>query len=222
MAHSTYKSFLMYSTDGTTYTKLIDIKSTPDMGDEPEQLETTTLSDPQRTYIEGLQDNPNKTFTANYDPITYANLKELEHQELFYAVWLGGVDVPGSQATPTGEWGKFEFKGTLSCWLNGADVNAVHEITICIVPSSVIAFGGGVVVRLDKTSLIMADGSTASLTATKEPASATVAWSSSDTSVATVNNGTVTAVDPGMCVITAVATKDGEQAMATCAVTVMA
>ena len=220
MAHSTYKSFLMYSTDGTTYNKLIDIKSTPDMGDEPEQLETTTLSDPQRTYIEGLQDNPNKTFTANYDPITYANLKELEHQELFYAVWLGGTDVPGSQATPTGEWGKFAFKGTLSAWLNGADVNAVHEITICIVPSSVVAFGGGVVVRLDKTSLILKDGNTGSLVATKEPNDATLAWNSSDTSVATVSSGTVTAVDPGMCVITCTATKGDEVALATCVVTV--
>jgi len=222
MAHSTYKSFLMYSTDGSNYELLIPIKSTPDMGDEPEQLETTTLSDPQRTYIEGLQDNPNKTFTANYDPISYANLKELEHQELFFAVWLGGVDVPGGQATPTGEWGKFEFKGMLSAWLNGADVNAVHEITICIVPSTVVKFGGGVVISLDKTSLRIADGSTASLTATKNPSDATVAWKSSDTSVATVSNGTVTGVDPGICVITATATKSGENAIATCVVTVTA
>lgn len=222
MAHSTYKSFLMYSTDGTTYSKLIDIKSTPDMGDEPEQLETTTLSDPQRTYIEGLQDNPNKIFNANYDPISYANLKELAHQELFYAVWLGGTDVPGSQAVPTGEWGKFEFKGTLSCWLNGADVNAVHEITICIVPSTVVNDNAGVFIKLDKTSLLVKDGATAALSVTKNPPTASVAWKSSDTSVATVNNGTVTGVDPGICVVTATATSDGETAIATCVVTVTA
>lgn len=221
MALSTYKSFLMYSTNGSTYNKLIDIKSTPDMGDEPEQLETTTLSDPQRTYIEGLQDNPNKLFTANYDPVDYANLKELEHQELFFAVWIGGVDNPGTKATPLGDKGKFTFKGTLTAWLNGGDVNAVQEITICIVPSTVVGFAGGVTVTLDKHSATVADGSTLALSASKFPSDATLAWSSSNTSVATVNNGTVTGVDPGVAVITVVATKGSESAFDTCFITVV-
>ncbi len=221
MALSTYKSFLMYSSDGSSYSKLIDIKTTPDMGDEPEQLETTTLSDPQRTYIEGLQDNPNKTFTANYDPVTYANLKELEHTEYYFAVWLGGTDNPGAAATPTGDKGKFSFKGTLTCWLNGADVNAVQEITICIVPSTVIGFAGGVTITLNKRSATVTDGNTIALTATKNPADATVVWSSSNTSVATVANGTVTAVDPGVAIITAVATKGDESAYDTCIITVV-
>lgn len=222
MAHSTYKSFLMKSSDGDNWDQVIAIKSTPDMGDEPEQLETTTLSDPQRTYIAGLQDNPNKLFTANYDPNDYANLQELANTELYYAVWLGGIDNPGAQATPTGEWGKFKFKGSLSAWLNGSDVNGVHEITLCIVPSTVVSFAGGVTIRIDKTSISVKDGSTAALTATKTPSDATVVWKSSDTSIATVNNGTVTGVDPGICVVTATATKGDETAIATCIVTVTA
>lgn len=220
MAHSTYKSFLMMSDDGSNWEQVCPIKTTPDMGDEPEQLETTDLSDPQRTYIEGLQDNPNKTFTANYDPAVYANLKELEHIEKQYAVWLGGTDNPGAKATPTGEWGKFTFSGTLSVWLNGADVNAVHEMTICIVPSSVVGFAGGVTVALDKHSVSITGTGTAALTATKNPSDATVTWASSNTAVATVSNGTVTGVTAGVCVITAVAVKGSENAFDTCLVTV--
>ena len=46
MAISTYKVFLMKKGDtGDTWSKLVDIKEFPDLGGEPEMLETTTLSD---------------------------------------------------------------------------------------------------------------------------------------------------------------------------------
>lgn len=46
MAISTYKVFLMKKADtGEQWSKLIDIKEFPDLGGEPEMLETTTLSD---------------------------------------------------------------------------------------------------------------------------------------------------------------------------------
>ena len=54
-ASSTYKSFLMRSTDGETYTKVIDIKTFPDMGGEPSNLQTTTMTDGAHTGIPGLQ-----------------------------------------------------------------------------------------------------------------------------------------------------------------------
>ena len=77
-------------------------------------------------------------------------------------------------------------------------------------------------VSLDKTSLSFnAAGQSDTLTATVEPANATnrdVTWSSSNTAVATVNNGVVTAVGDGTAVIT-VTTVDGGKT-ATCTVTV--
>ena len=54
MAISTYKVFLMKKADtGEQWSKLIDIKEFPDLGGEPEMLETTTLSDNMQTYIAG-------------------------------------------------------------------------------------------------------------------------------------------------------------------------
>ncbi len=76
-------------------------------------------------------------------------------------------------------------------------------------------------VSLDKTSLEINEGATGTLTATIAPADATnkaVTWSSSDTSIATVSNGTVTGVKAGSATIT-VTTVDGGKT-ATCAVTV--
>ena len=76
-------------------------------------------------------------------------------------------------------------------------------------------------VSLDKTSLELTEGGTDTLTATITPNNATnknVTWSTSNASIATVNNGEVTAVSAGTATITA--TADGKSA--TCTVTVTA
>lgn len=75
-------------------------------------------------------------------------------------------------------------------------------------------------ITLDRSAATIEDGHTLTLTATKNPNDATVVWASTDTSVATVVGGTVTAEAAGVCVITAKATKSGESAIATCIVTV--
>lgn len=142
MATSTYKSFLMHK-DSSTYEKLLDIKAYPDLGGEPELLETTTLSDAVQTFINGIQHLDSFSFTANYDPTTYATLKSIEEAEdgtSDYAVWFGAT-VSGGVATPTGSEGKFSFKGSLSVFANGGGVDEVREMTITIAPSSVITFG---------------------------------------------------------------------------------
>ncbi len=77
-------------------------------------------------------------------------------------------------------------------------------------------------VSLNKTSLSLDVGGTATLTATVQPSNAdnqNVTWSSSAPSVATVANGVVTAVAEGTATITATAA-DGSGKTATCTVTV--
>ena len=73
---------------------------------------------------------------------------------------------------------------------------------------------------LDRSRASIVEGASLALTATANPDDATVSWESSDENVATVSNGVVTGVDAGMCVIIATATKSGEEAIATCIVTI--
>ena len=134
MAISTYKIFLMSSTDGSTYTKLIDIKSFPDLGGAPEMLETTTLSDAMQTYIPGIQSLDALEFEANYTKADFTKLKALEGKEQQYAVWFGGTG-EGETLTPTGSDGKFKFKGQLSVYPVGSGVNEVVNMNINIAPS---------------------------------------------------------------------------------------
>ena len=142
MAISTYKTFLMKKGDAETYEKLIDIKEFPDLGGEPEPLETTTLSDKMQTYIAGIQSMEGLPFTANYDLAEYKKLKELEGQKASYAIWFGGTEA-GGVATPTGDQGKFIFDGELSVYVNGGGVNEVVNMTVTIVPSTPITLDEG-------------------------------------------------------------------------------
>ena len=141
MAISTYKVFLMKKADssGDTWEKLVDIKEFPDLGGEPEMLETTTLSDNMQTYIAGIQSLDGLAFTANYDVDDFQTLKGLEGQEKDYAVWFGGSGSAGS-LTPDGSNGKFSFKGQLSVFPVGGGVNEVVDMSITIAPSTPLTF----------------------------------------------------------------------------------
>ena len=117
--------------------------------------------------------------------------------------------------TPTKE-GTFNFTVTAT---NSAG-NASKEYTLNIKSATVPVTG----VTLDKTTLELFTGNTATLTATVQPSDATnqnVTWESSNTEVATVGaNGKVTAVGEGNATITATAA-DGSGKFATCEVTVV-
>ena len=144
MAISTYKVFLMKGTTSgsstTTYEKLVDVKDFPDLGGAPEMLETTTLSDKMQTYIPGIQSLDALEFNANYTKEEFTKLKALEGQELELAVWFGGNE-SNSTLTPTGDDGKFNFKGYVSVFVVGGGTNEVIGMTISVAPSTPITVG---------------------------------------------------------------------------------
>ena len=139
MAISTYKSFLMHKAS-STWEKLIDIKSFPDLGGAPELLETTTLSDSMTTNIMGIQSLDALEFECNYTKEEYTKLKALEGEDHEFAVWLGGTET-GGVVTPSGSDGKFEFSGQLSVFVNGGGVNEVVNMTVSIAASTPITLG---------------------------------------------------------------------------------
>ena len=139
MAISTYKVFLMKK-ETDAYKKLVDIKDFPDLGGSPEMLETTTLSDKMQTYIPGIQSLDALEFNANYTKEEFTKLKALEGQELELAVWFGG-DEANDTLTPTGNDGKFNFKGYVSVFVVGGGTNEVVGMTVAVAPSTPITVG---------------------------------------------------------------------------------
>ena len=135
MAISTQHSYFMYKVS-TTWTKLFDFKNDPDEATAPDQLETTTQSDNIKTYIEGLQDNPQKQYTLNYDLATYRAIKALKGVEQDVAEWFGAAS---DGITPDGHDGKFAGKGYLDVYWNGGDVNTVRNMTVTLTMTQAFA-----------------------------------------------------------------------------------
>lgn len=135
MAISSMYTFLMKSSDGSSYTKLIDIKTHPAMMNPPEMLDTTTLTNTGRTYIPGIQENEAMTFSANYTKSDFSTLAALAGTDGYYAVWFGA-----SGSSPDGHDGKFSFKGDLRVSKDEGGVNEVENMTITIAPSTDITF----------------------------------------------------------------------------------
>lgn len=127
MAISSYNAKLMQKID-SAWEQVCSIKGIPQIGGEPEQIETTTLDDKVTTYIDGIQSQESMSMTDNYDRAVYEKIKTLEGEELDLSIWLGN-DGLGNQ-------GKFTGRGKLSVYVNEADVNAVVEMTIVLTPTA--------------------------------------------------------------------------------------
>lgn len=134
--HVGINSFRVYLMKGTgtgtlTWAKLVDIKDFPDLGAAPEPLETTTLSDPARTYIPGIENTEQKTFTCNFNNDDYATLAALKGTEQNVAIWIGASESNGVY-TPDGNIAKFTGKGYVDVFVTGAGVNEVVNMTVTL------------------------------------------------------------------------------------------
>ena len=158
MAINTYQTYLMHGS-GTpeapgTYTKLIDIVTDPDTGGAPEELETTTMSDAEQTFIKGIrQKGGSMEFTTNYDVKDYGRLKQIELEGTInpYAIYYGGTPT----GVPDGHDGIQSWSGELSISVSGGGVNAVRMMTISISSATAMIFSDpGVTPAMTKTSKI--------------------------------------------------------------------
>lgn len=55
----------------TKFTELVEIKDVPESGNDPEQIEVTTLKRNKKVYVAGREDVPAQTFTYNYTEENY-------------------------------------------------------------------------------------------------------------------------------------------------------
>ena len=127
MAISSYGAKLMYK-NTSTWEQVCPIKGVPQIGGEPEQIETTTCDDPVQTFIDGVQQQETMSTTTNYTKAECKKIKALEGTEQDLSIWLGN-DGLGSE-------GKFTGKGKISVYVNESEVNSVIEATVVVTPTT--------------------------------------------------------------------------------------
>lgn len=134
MASAALHTFLMLGTTSqstTTWAKLVDISSYPDIKSAPEDIDVSDLTHRHHLSVPGWFDDANLDFESWFDPTDYQTLKALEGEEKEYAIWFGGTE-SGDTVTPTGDLGKFSFSGYLTVTLGGAGVDAARPMGIHI------------------------------------------------------------------------------------------
>lgn len=124
MAISTYLAVLSVKTsESSEFEQLYPIKDFPDLIGTPNNLETTTLSDAQQTFIPGIKQSDTMTFTSNYTKEDFTKGKGLEGNKLTYKLEF----VDGSV---------FQWEGQHTMGIPGKGVDEVIEMTTNILAST--------------------------------------------------------------------------------------
>ncbi|MBL1228132.1 phage tail protein [Enterococcus sp. BWB1-3] len=117
---------LSYKVGGApTFTEVVGLQSTPELGSDPDQVETTTLADSKKTYIKGLQDTDTLQFGILYDATVYDELNTVAET---------GGQVNWQVKFPDGS--TFDFTGEAAVKMGGAEVNGALTFTLSVVVSA--------------------------------------------------------------------------------------
>ena len=130
---NTSNTYLFYkaTAEATTYEKLCDITSYPDVWTAPARLDRTSLSDAQHVYEKDIADVPDMAFGANFAIADQTKIKALEGQQLPYQLQFGEA----------GADSKYEWTGDIFFTPTGGGVGAVRTANITCYPSTEIVVG---------------------------------------------------------------------------------
>ena len=139
-------TFLLYeTTDGaytftgsTKWSILHAISEYPDLDDEAEWEDNTTLSSAQHTYEPGLPDSGGaKSFSGYFNEEDYTAIKALEDEILHIGISFGGTtQADGVTIVPTGGELMTDFNAHVRIRLTGAGVGDVRPVSIELSPTT--------------------------------------------------------------------------------------
>ena len=118
------------TTSSGTWAKLADITEYPDLDQEPETEDSTTLSDPAHTYIMALPDSGGSyVFNTWLSATDGAAIAALKDTTVNLAFWIGGTE-SGGVITPTGSVFKRKWTGEVSYQITGAGTADIAPASI--------------------------------------------------------------------------------------------
>lgn len=135
MAETTIGTYLGWTdvpTSGsvTAYTKYVDIIDYSDLENAPDTIDITTLSNHKRVYKQGLPDQPQQTYTALYDPVSYATIKKLGNTTKAFCLYF-------EESQSLVRW-----TGQISVQIAGGGVAEARTMTLSVVAEDEIDTAG--------------------------------------------------------------------------------
>ena len=130
-AYATIGTTLEYSTTGLDdWEELSKIKTFPELGGTPEQIETTDLTDEIQTFVLGVQQLDSMEFEANYSPSVFQTVQAQAGKDLHYRIKLG----------KEGALGSVTWQGQHSVRISEGEVNGSIGMIIACSASSKLEF----------------------------------------------------------------------------------
>lgn len=114
---------LGYKTTGSSYIELTGLKEVPEMGNDPEKVDNTCLSDTTKQYEYGIGDYGDLAYKFKY-----VNDSEESPYRVLRKLADAKTAVDFEQTYPDGT--KFVFKAQCSVKLGGGSVNSAMEFTL--------------------------------------------------------------------------------------------
>lgn len=114
---------LGFKTTGTSYTELEGLKEVPELGEDPEKIDNTCLSDTTKQYEYGIGDYGDLAYKFKY-----VNDKETSPYRVLRKLQENKITADFEQTYPDGT--KVTFKAQCSVKLGGGGVNGVIDFTL--------------------------------------------------------------------------------------------
>lgn len=114
---------LGFKTTGTSYTELEGLKEVPELGEDPEKIDNTCLSDTTKQYEYGIGDYGDLAYKFKY-----VNDKETSPYRVLRKLQENKTTADFEQTYPDGT--KVTFKAQCSVKLGGGGVNGVIDFTL--------------------------------------------------------------------------------------------
>lgn len=130
---TTIRAYLMMEGDSDdAFEKLCDIRSFPEIGGEPNMIDTTTMSDDEETAVEGIKKRPGASnFDARFTKDMWKKIKDLEGQTKKFQLWFGAT----AEGEPDGHLCKFGGAGTANVRLKSGAIDSIVEASVSLTMS---------------------------------------------------------------------------------------
>lgn len=119
------------STSVSEYTKYVDIVDYSDLESAPETIDVTTMSNKKRVYKQGLPDQPQQSYTCNFDPKAYATIKALGNATKAFCLLF-------EESNSLLKW-----TGQISVQISGAGIAENRTMTVTVTAEDEIDIDGG-------------------------------------------------------------------------------